>query len=80
MLMAQHQQFHELWKKAGLMKGEKTPESSRALEARVAVLESKAHNGSNESLFANEELKANNRKNPALDRKRSSTRQPCADT
>ena len=30
--MAQHQQLYELWKKAGLIKGKKTPESSRALE------------------------------------------------
>ena len=37
--MAQHQQLHELWKKARIVKGKKTPGSSRALEARVAMLE-----------------------------------------
>ena len=47
----QHQQLYELWKKAGLIKGEKTPESSRALEARVVTLEVKTDNRSNESLF-----------------------------
>ena len=42
--MAQCQQFYDLQKKAGLMKGEKSPEGSRALEARVAVLEAKTDN------------------------------------
>ena len=49
MLMAQHQQLYELWKKAGLIKGKKTPESSRALETTVAALEAKTNNSSNES-------------------------------
>ena len=39
--MAQHQQLHELWKKAGLIKGKKTQESNRALKARMAALEAK---------------------------------------
>ena len=39
--MAKHQQLYELWKKSKLMKGKKRPESSRALEARMAALEAK---------------------------------------
>ena len=39
--MAQCQQLYELWKKAELLKGKKTLESSRALEARVAMLKAK---------------------------------------
>ena len=39
--VAQHQQLCELQKRAGLTKGKKISESSRALEARVATLESK---------------------------------------
>ena len=69
MSMAQCQQLYELWKKAGLVKGKKTPESSRVLEARVAALEMKIDNSSNESLLADEKTKANNISNPALDRK-----------
>ena len=38
MSMAQCQQLYELQKKARLFKGKKTPESSRALEAKVAML------------------------------------------
>ena len=41
MLTAQHQQSYELKKKARLIKGKKTPESSRALQARVAMLENR---------------------------------------
>ena len=41
MSMAQHQQLYEHWEKAGLIKGKTTPESSRALKARVAMLEAK---------------------------------------
>ena len=66
-------------KKAGLIKGKKTPESSRALEARMAALEAKTDNSSNES-FADERPQANNRNNPALDRKGNSTSQSCVDT
>ena len=44
------------------------------------VLESKADKSSNESLYADEKPKANNRNNPALDRKGSRTRQSHADT
>ena len=69
MLMAQHQQLHELWKKARLLNGKKTPESSTALEARVAELEVKRNNRSNESLFADEKPKTNNRNNLALDKR-----------
>ena len=38
MLMAQCQKLYNLWKKARLIKVKKTPESSRALEARVTML------------------------------------------
>ena len=74
------QQLYELWRKVGLIKGKKTPKSSRALENRVAVLEAKTDNSSNESLFADEKPKANNRSNPAFDRKGNWTRQSQADT
>ena len=63
-----------------LIKGKKTPESSRALKARVAVLEAKTDNCSIESLFSDEKLKANNRINPAPDRKRCRIRQSHTDT
>ena len=49
------QQLYELWKKDGLIKSKKTPESSRALEAIVAALETKTGSRSNENLFADEE-------------------------
>ena len=77
---AQHQQLYELPKKAGLIKGKKTPESSRVLQTKVAMLEAKTDNSSNESLFADVKPKANNRNNPALDRKGNGTRQSHADT
>lgn len=44
--------MYELWHKVGLLKGKKTPISSKASEARVAVLETKTENCSNESLLA----------------------------
>ena len=75
MLTTQHQQLYELYKKAGLIKGKKTSKSSRALEAGVAALEAKIDNSSDESSFADEKPKANNRNNPALYRKGSNTRQ-----
>ena len=78
--MAQHQQLFKLWKKAELVRGMKTLESSRALEARVAMLEVKADKSSDESLFADEKPKANNRNLPALDRKGYGTTQSHADT
>ena len=43
MSMAQHQQLNELLKKARLIKSKKIPESSRALQARMAVLEAKTY-------------------------------------
>ena len=76
---AQRQQLCELQKRAGLIKGKKTPESSRALEARVAVLETKSENSSNESLFTDIKPTASKRNNPALDRKGNGTRQSLAD-
>ena len=51
MSMAQCQQLYELRKKARLIKGKKTPESGRALEARVTTLKVKTDNSNNESLF-----------------------------
>ena len=80
MSAAQRQQLYELQKKAGLIMGKKTPESSRALEARVAAFEVKTENSSDKSLFADVKPKANNRNNSALDRKGNSTRQNHADT
>ena len=80
MLIAQCQQLYELQKKAGLIKGKKTPETSRATEARMAKLEAKTDNSSNESLFKDENPNANNRKATALGRKGSRTRQNHADT
>ena len=81
MSMAQYQQLYKLQKKAILIKGKKTLESSRASEARVAALEAKTESGSNESLFADVgKPKANNRKHQALDKKGKSTRQSHADT
>ena len=80
MSMEQHLLLHDLLKEARLIKGNKTPESSRALDARVAAQEAKTDNSSNESLFPDKKPKANNRKNPALDRKGSGTRQSHTDT
>ena len=80
MFEAQCQQLYELQKKAELIKGKKTQESSRALEARVAMLQANSDNSSNESLFADKNPKANNGNNPALDRKGNGTRQSSADT
>ena len=74
MLMAEWQLVYELQHKAVLLKGKKNPESNKAFEARVVMLETKADNSSNESLFADEKPKANNRNNPALEWKGSSTR------
>ena len=51
MSTAQYQQLYELKKKAGLIKGKKTPESSRASEARVARIEVLTDSSSDESLF-----------------------------
>ena len=75
MTAAQCQQLYELQKRAGLIKGKKTPESSRALIARVAMLEAKSENSNDESLFADMKPIASNRKKPALDKKGNSTRQ-----
>ena len=77
MSVAQCQQLYELQKRARLMKGKKTPESSRALEARVATLEAKSENSSNESIFAEITPAASNRNNPALNKKGNGTRQSC---
>ena len=79
MSAAQCQPLYELQKRAGLRKGKKSLESSRALFARVAMLEAKSENSSNESSFANVTPTASNRSNPALDRKGSGTRQSRAD-
>ena len=79
MSAAQHQQLYELRKRARLIKGKKTPESSKALETRVVALETKSENSSNESLFADIKLTASNRNNPALDRKGNGTRQSHGD-
>ena len=70
----QCQQLYELQKRARLRKGKKTPEKNKALEVRVAALESISDNSSNESLFMDEKSKAHNRNNPALNQKGNSTR------
>ena len=62
-LTTQHQQLYQLPKKAGLVKGKKTPESGRALQARVVMLETKTDNSSNDSLFPDKKPKAANRNN-----------------
>ena len=79
MSVAQCQQLYELQKKARLIKGMKTQESSTALEARGDTLEAKSENSSNESLFADVKPTTSNRNNPALDRKGNDTRQSHAD-
>ena len=78
--MAQHRQLYELWKKAGLIKGKKTQESSRAFKAKVAALKAKTDKSSNEILFLGEKPKANNGANPELGIKGSGTRQSHKDT
>ena len=75
MSMVQHQQLYEPQKRARLVKGKKTTESSRVLEDRVAVLEAKSENSSNESFFAFMKCTASNRNNLALDKKGNGTRQ-----
>ena len=66
----QCQQLYELQKKAGLINSKKILESSTASEAKKTAQEAKTQNSSNKSLFADvEKPKANNRNNPALDRK-----------
>ena len=80
MSMAQGQQLYKLWKEVRLINGKKTPESSRALETRVAVLEAKTDNNSDDSLLPDEKPKASNRNHSALDRKGNGARQSNADT
>ena len=81
MTTAQSQQLYDLQKKAGLINGKNIPESRRALEVKVAVLEAKTKNISDESLFTDvEKTKSNNRNNLALVRKGNSNRQSHADT
>ena len=77
--VVQCQQLHELQKRARLIKEKKTTESSRAFEARLAMLKAKSENSSDESLFAEIKPTPNNRNNPALDRKGHGTRQSHAD-
>ena len=62
MSTTQKQQLHELQYKAGLQEDNKTTESSKALEASVAMLQAKTYNSSHESLFADEKSKANSQK------------------
>ena len=56
-----------------LIMSTKTLESGKALEKRVAMLNAKTENSSNESLFIDEKLKVNDRNNPAHDRKGNGT-------
>ena len=76
----QQQQLYELQKKARLIEGKKTLEGSRALEAKVDTLKPKTDNSSNDSLFADETPKADNRSNKAVDRRGNRTRQSNVDT
>ena len=71
--MAQNQLF-ECWHKAGLFKGKKTQGSSKKLEARLAVLEVKTDNCSDESSFTDKKHKSIKRDNLALDTKGNNTR------
>ena len=80
MLTAKRQQLYVLWHKDGLLKGKKTSDICKKLKARVTTLATKTDNSSNESVFADEKHKANNRNNPALDRKGSGTRQSQLDS
>ena len=74
----QHSTNSYKMEKAGLIKDKKIPESSRALEVRVASHEAKTENSGNKSFFPDfEKANANNRNNPALDRKGSGTKQSC---
>ena len=66
--------------KARLTKGKKIPDSGRALEDRVAMLEAKTDNSSNENLFPDEKPKASNRNISVLDRKGNGTCQSRKDT
>ena len=55
--MAQLQQLYVLQKKARLIKGKKTPESSRAFEARLAMLEAKTDNAAMRAYLQMKSLK-----------------------
>ena len=72
--------MYELQHRAGLINGKKAPESSKALEARVAALEAKTEESRHESLFAVKKPKASKINNPAIERKGGRTRQSHADT
>ena len=80
MFMAQQQQLYELQHEAELLKGKKTPETSQALEAIVAVLKAKTNNSYDERLFTDKKHKANNRNIPFIDGKGSGIRQSQADS
>ena len=80
MFTEKSQQLYELQKKAQLIEGKKTSESSRTLEARVVMLQAIIKNNSDERLFTDERPKADIRNNPALDRKGSKTRHSHTDT
>ena len=80
MSIVQQQQLYKLQHNADFIKSKKTLESSKAFEARVAMLEAKTDNSSNRSIFGDEKPKVNNRNNSTLDRKRSSTRQSQVDS
>ena len=78
--MVQWQLLYELWHKTRLLEGKKTPDVSKVIEARVAVLEAKTENSTNESLFSDKKPKANNKNDPAIDRNGSRTRKSQPDT
>ena len=55
--------------KAGILKGMKTLENSRALEVRVAVLQVTNRLKKNERIFVEKKFDAKNKNNPILDKK-----------
>ena len=63
-----------------LLKGNKTPENSKTVEAITAMLKAKTDNSGTENSVADKKSTAKNRNNPALDRKGSETRQSQPDS
>ena len=81
MMVTQHQ-WHSanIFMSSNISQGKKTSKSSMALEARVSMLKVKKDNSNDESLFADEKPKANNRNNSSLGRKGSDIKQSYADS
>ena len=58
MLVAQKQQFYELRHKAGLVQLKKIQDNNKNIDVRVAALETKTDDSSDERLFAEKNLRA----------------------